>query len=50
MKLHELPEHVVIVTVKTAEAAHIPPKEQADFNDLSFPGRHLSLNADPWVS
>ncbi|MCA9326432.1 KUP/HAK/KT family potassium transporter [Candidatus Saccharibacteria bacterium] len=36
MKLHELPEHVVIVTVKTAEAAHIPPKERASFNDLSF--------------
>ena len=36
MKLHELPEHVVIVTVKTAEAAHIPPKERANFNDLSF--------------
>lgn len=36
MDLHELPEHVVIVTVKTAEAAHVPAEERVSFNDLSF--------------
>lgn len=45
-RLHELHEHVVVVTVKTTNAAHVPEKQRAIFDELGHPDdgiAHLTL-------
>ncbi len=45
-QLHELHEHVVIVTVKTTNAAHVPEASRAMFDNLGSPDdgiSHLTL-------
>lgn len=45
-QLHELHEHVVVVTIKTTDAAHVPEKQRAIFDELGHPDDgigHLTL-------
>lgn len=41
-QLHELHEHVVVVTVKTTNAAHIPEDERVTFDGLGHPDDGIS--------
>ena len=45
-QLHELHEHVVVVTVKTTNAAHVPESSRITFDELGHPDdgiSHLTL-------
>lgn len=41
-QLHELHEHVMVVTVKTTDAAHVPEKQRVKFDELGHPDDGIS--------